>query len=69
MNKRQAAALIRKAFKSEGFDPRGKVYSRKSDFYDELVVELSYLDEDARCHVECVINDIPRDIDFSFEIE
>ncbi len=69
MTKQQAAALIRKAFRSEGFDPKGRVYSRKSDFFNHLVVELRYLDEDARCHVECVINDIPRDIDFTFEIE
>jgi hypothetical protein len=69
MNKREAAALIRKAFRREGFDPKGRVYSRRSDYYNELVVELRYLDEEARDYVEFVINEIPRDIDFSFEIE
>ena len=69
MNKREAAALIRKAFKREGFDPKGHVYSRRSDYFNELVVELSYLDDEARNYVEQVISEIPRDIDFSFEIE
>ncbi len=69
MNKREAAALIRKAFRREGFDPKGHVYSRRSDYYDELVVELRCLDEEARNYVEFVINEIPRDINFSFEIE
>ncbi len=69
MDKKTAAALIRKAFKKVGCDPRGKVYSRRSDFFDELVVELRYLDEDQRCSVEVVIDEIPRDVNFTFEIE
>ena len=69
MTKREAAAIIRKAFKSAGWDPKGKVYSRRSDYFDELVVELRYLDEDARSEVEYAINNIPRNVNFSFEIE
>jgi hypothetical protein len=69
MDKKTAAALIRKAFKKAGCDPRGKVYSRRSDYFDHLVIELRHLTEDARSTVECAISEIPRDINFTFEIE
>ena len=69
MDKRKAAALIRKAFKREGFDPKGHVYSRRSDYFNELVVETHCLDDEARRHVESVIDEMPNDTDFSFDIE
>jgi hypothetical protein len=69
MDKRKAAALIRKAFKREGFDPKGHVYSRRSDYFNELVVETHCLDDEAREYVESVIRDIPNDIDFSFDVQ
>lgn len=69
MNASQAAAIVRRAIKKTGNDPRGMVIVRNTDYYSEVTVSLRGIRDEQREEIESVIFNIGNSDKFTWNVE